>query len=143
MSSLLPECRVRKTSSLFILILATTIATVLEMNISPETGEANGGQMMNNESESYSSETVKDLSIIITYDNNRYQEGLTSAWGFSCFIRGTEQTILFDTGGNGALLLANMKRLRIDPQEIDVVVLSHIHGDHVGGLGRFIEENKN
>ena len=36
-----------------------------------------------------------------------------------------------------------MKQLRIDPQEIDVVVLSHIHGDHVGGLGRFIEENKN
>ena len=132
----------RKTSSLFILILATTIAIVLEMSIFPETGEAIGGQMMNNEPESYSTETDKYLSIIITYDNNRYQEGLTSAWGFSCLIRGTEQTILFDTGGNGAILLENMKQLKIDPQEIDIVVLSHIHGDHVGGLERVIEENK-
>ena len=132
----------RKTSSLFILILATTIATVLEMNIFPETGEAIGGQMMRNESDGYATETVKDLSIIITYDNYRYQEVLTSAWGFSCLVRGTEQTILFDTGGNGSILLANMKQLKIDPQEIDVVVLSHIHADHVGGLERVIEENK-
>ena len=98
---------------------------------------------MKNESESYATVTVKDLSMMILYDNNPYQEGLTSAWGFSCLIRGTEQTILFDTGGNGALLLANMKRLKVDPKEIDVIVLSHIHGDHVGGLERFIEENKN
>jgi 7,8-dihydropterin-6-yl-methyl-4-(beta-D-ribofuranosyl)aminobenzene 5'-phosphate synthase len=95
-----------------------------------------------NESKGYCAKTVKDLSIIVTYDNNRYQEGLTSAWGFSCLIKGTEQTILFDTGGNGSILLANMKQLRIDPQEIDVVVLSHIHGDHVGGLERFIQENR-
>ena len=134
----------KKLSTLYILILAMTIATLLNLkiNIFPETGEANGGQMMNNESESYPAANVKNHSIIITYDNNPYQEGLSSAWGFSCLIRGTEQTILFDTGGNGALLLANMKRLGIDPKEIDVVVLSHFHGDHVGGLERFIEENK-
>jgi 7,8-dihydropterin-6-yl-methyl-4-(beta-D-ribofuranosyl)aminobenzene 5'-phosphate synthase len=134
--------KMEKFSRLFILILATTIATVLEINIFTETGGANGGQVMNNESEGFSAATVKTLSIIITYDNNAYQEGFSSAWGFSCLIRGTEQTILFDTGGNGAILLANMKRLRIDPEEIDIVVLSHIHGDHVGGLERLIEENK-
>ncbi|MBC2744901.1 MAG: MBL fold metallo-hydrolase [Desulfosarcina sp.] len=126
----------------FLLILATTIATLAQISIFPETGEANGEQMIINESESYSAVNVKDLSIIVTYDNNPFQEALSSAWGFSCLIRGTEQTILFDTGGDGALLLANMKRLRIDPQEIDAVVLSHFHGDHVGGLERVIQENK-
>ncbi len=78
----------RNTSSLLILILATTIANVLEMSISPETGEANGGQMMNNASESYSAETVKDLSIIITYDNNGYQEGLKVKYVGPCHCSG-------------------------------------------------------
>ncbi len=85
--------------------------------------------------------TVKNLSIIVTYDNNPYMEGLETAWGFSCLVKGTEKTILFDTGGNGSVLLSNMKKLGIDPQGIDLVVLSHIHGDHVGGLDSFLQKN--
>lgn len=125
----------------FLLILASTIAILAQISIFPETGEANGEQMIFNESENYSTVNVEDLSIIVVYDNNPYQEALSSAWGFSCLIRGTEQTVLFDTGGNGSFLLANMKCLGIDPQEIDAVVLSHFHGDHVGGLEIFIQEN--
>jgi 7,8-dihydropterin-6-yl-methyl-4-(beta-D-ribofuranosyl)aminobenzene 5'-phosphate synthase len=34
-----------------------------------------------------------------------------------------------------------MKKLGINPKEIDLVVLSHIHGDHVGGLEGFLEQN--
>jgi 7,8-dihydropterin-6-yl-methyl-4-(beta-D-ribofuranosyl)aminobenzene 5'-phosphate synthase len=36
-----------------------------------------------------------------------------------------------------------MAKLEIDPKEIDVVVLSHVHGDHVGGLASFLECNSN
>jgi 7,8-dihydropterin-6-yl-methyl-4-(beta-D-ribofuranosyl)aminobenzene 5'-phosphate synthase len=36
-----------------------------------------------------------------------------------------------------------MQQLGMDPKEIDVVVLSHIHGDHVGGLNGFLQENMN
>jgi 7,8-dihydropterin-6-yl-methyl-4-(beta-D-ribofuranosyl)aminobenzene 5'-phosphate synthase len=81
---------------------------------------------------------IAKISITVTYDNNLYTEGLITAWGFSCFIRGAEKTILFDTGGNGSILLANMKELDINPQEIDVAVISHIHGDHAGGIERFL-----
>ncbi|MCK4341439.1 MAG: MBL fold metallo-hydrolase [Phycisphaerae bacterium] len=76
----------------------------------------------------------------IVYDNNPGQKGLTADWGFGCVIRGAEKTILFDTGGNGRILLENMRRLNVDPKEIDVVVLSHIHGDHTGGLASFLQE---
>ncbi|MBF0314930.1 MAG: MBL fold metallo-hydrolase [Oligoflexia bacterium] len=31
-------------------------------------------------------------------------------------------------------LLENLKKLGVDPQEIDVVILSHLHFDHAGGL---------
>ena len=81
------------------------------------------------------------MAITIIYDNNHYDSRLKSAWGFSCAIKFKQKTVLFDTGGDGALLLHNMEKLGIDPRQIEVVVLSHIHGDHVGGLSHFLECN--
>jgi len=81
------------------------------------------------------------VTISIVYGNNACDQRLKTSWGFSCLIEGLEKTILFDTGGNSALLLHNMKELEINPAEVDVVVLSHIHGDHVGGLSGFLKEN--
>lgn len=89
-------------------------------------------------------EEVKEsqqLRITVVFNNVPYQAGLTTAWGYSCVIEGLDKTILFDTGGNGNLLLSNMERLGIDPEKVDVVVLSHIHSDHIGGLSRFLERN--
>ena len=76
----------------------------------------------------------KTLTITIVYDNNAYDPRLRTAWGFSCLIEYRGQVILFDTGGDSPTLLANMAMLGIDPSEIEAVVLSHIHGDHTGGL---------
>jgi len=84
---------------------------------------------------------MRDITITVVYDNNPYKEGLETAWGFSCLITGTEKTILFDTGGDGPLLLSNMQKLGIEPNSIDTVALSHIHGDHTGGLGGLLEKN--
>jgi 7,8-dihydropterin-6-yl-methyl-4-(beta-D-ribofuranosyl)aminobenzene 5'-phosphate synthase len=81
------------------------------------------------------------VSVTIIYDNNTQKEGLESAWGFSCVIAGLEKTILFDTGGNGSLLLENMSRLGIEPNSIEAVVLSHAHWDHTGGMQSFLEKN--
>jgi len=103
--------------------------------------ENNKIQGMNNTSENNSTAPVSNLSISVVYDNNTYKEGLSEAWGFSCVIRGTEKTILFDTGGDGSILLSNMEKLGINTKEIDLVVLSHIHDDHVGGLSSFLEIN--
>lgn len=85
---------------------------------------------------------ISTISITITFDNNPYTPGLKSAWGFSCLIKGAEKTILFDTRGNGSILLENMERLAINPEGIDILVHSHIHGDHVGGSERFLARNK-
>ena len=89
-------------------------------------------------------DTGHKISIIVTYDNNPCEQGLNTDWGFAAFITGTNKTILFDTGPPTAnSLLDNMQKLAIEPDGIDVVVLSHIHGDHTGGLGSFLEKNSN
>jgi 7,8-dihydropterin-6-yl-methyl-4-(beta-D-ribofuranosyl)aminobenzene 5'-phosphate synthase len=80
-----------------------------------------------------------DMTITVVYDNNRYDPRLRTSWGFSCFVELDETTILFDTGGDAEVLLYNMSVLGVDPLGIDFVVLSHIHGDHTGGLGSILD----
>jgi 7,8-dihydropterin-6-yl-methyl-4-(beta-D-ribofuranosyl)aminobenzene 5'-phosphate synthase len=81
------------------------------------------------------------ITIRIIYDNNQFDPQLKVEWGFSCFISGTQKTILFDTGGDGSTLLSNMKKLKITPEQVDLIFLSHIHGDHTGGLLEFLKKN--
>lgn len=83
------------------------------------------------------------MKITIVYDNCRAKAGLRTGWGFAAFVE-AENTppILFDTGADGAALLYNMKQLDIDPGNIGVIVISHAHGDHTGGLSAILAINK-
>ena len=82
------------------------------------------------------------VEITILYNNVPHAPGCVCQWGFSCLIRGTEQTVLFDTGGDGRVLLANMEHLGAAASEIDCVVLSHSHGDHTGGVNELLPHLK-
>jgi 7,8-dihydropterin-6-yl-methyl-4-(beta-D-ribofuranosyl)aminobenzene 5'-phosphate synthase len=80
-----------------------------------------------------------ELTLITVYDNNQYDPDLKTGWGFACLVKFKDKNILFDTGADAPTLLANMEKLGIDPKEIEIVVLSHIHGDHVNGLWGLLE----
>ncbi len=88
-------------------------------------------------------EAREAIKMTIVVDNYPHNPDLRTGWGFSCLVEGLEKTILFDTGGSGDLLLSNMSKLGIDPTEVDLVVLSHAHGDHTGGLAALLEQNPN
>jgi 7,8-dihydropterin-6-yl-methyl-4-(beta-D-ribofuranosyl)aminobenzene 5'-phosphate synthase len=82
-----------------------------------------------------------ETMLTIVYDNNAGPDpDLGTAWGFGCLIQGLDKTILFDTGGDGELLLANMRHLGLDLSQLDAIVLSHIHEDHTGGLPSVLAE---
>lgn len=82
-----------------------------------------------------------EATVTVVYDNRSSAEGLKPAWGFACIVEGLERTILFDTGGDAPTLLGNMSKLGFTPQDVDVVVLSHAHLDHTGGLSGFLKAN--
>lgn len=53
------------------------------------------------------------------------------------------KNILFDTGAEGETLLSNMRKMEIDPNEIDFIFISHLHEDHTGGLAGILEIKPN
>jgi len=86
---------------------------------------------------------TKTIQMTVVYDNNSLDKKLQKDWGFSCFIKGLEKSILFDTGTKGRILLSNMEALQISPDEVDLVFLSHEHKDHTGGLGTLLSHQPN
>jgi len=74
------------------------------------------------------------LQMLTVYDNTSVRPGLVADWGFGAWLEYEGHVVLFDTGGNGRILLGNMEELGLDPARIEIVVLSHAHGDHIGGL---------
>ncbi len=48
-------------------------------------------------------------------------------------IKGPKHTILVDAGF-GNKLFTHLENLKIAPEDIDTILLTHMHGDHVGGL---------
>ncbi|AKJ40453.1 MBL fold metallo-hydrolase [Methanosarcina barkeri] len=78
--------------------------------------------------------------LTVIYDNKASQ-GFTGSWGFAALIETSRETLLFDTGWDGPLLLRHMKRLNIDPAGIGKLILSHQHWDHIGGLPEVLQAN--
>ena len=63
---------------------------------------------------------------------------LLAEHGFSALVtitrRGRETRVLFDAGRTPNGLVENMRRLELSPGDIDIIVLSHGHWDHVTGM---------
>jgi 7,8-dihydropterin-6-yl-methyl-4-(beta-D-ribofuranosyl)aminobenzene 5'-phosphate synthase len=83
------------------------------------------------------------MKVTIVYDNEVKSRKLKAGWGFSSLIEIPNiPPILFDTGADSPKLLHNMAELGIDARRVGIIVISHAHGDHTGGLGGILEVNK-
>lgn len=65
-------------------------------------------------------------------------DALIAEPGFSALVRiekdGRDRTLLFDTGVSPNGMVENMRRLGLSPSDVEVIVLSHGHWDHVTGM---------
>ncbi len=80
------------------------------------------------------------MKIVTLIENLVYKKGLYAEHGLAIYIETENKKILFDTGQSG-LFLENAKTLGISVAEIDILVLSHGHYDHTGGLYPFLRVN--
>ena len=74
------------------------------------------------------------IDITVLFNNIAGDSRLQTAHGLACFVEGCGKTILFDTGCDAHILLENMDILGKKPEDADIVVISHMHWDHNGGL---------
>ena len=81
--------------------------------------------------------------ITILYDAFGGSPGTQQDWGYAALIEYSGKRILFDTGNDGDILAQNAKAKGVDLSQLDFVVMSHRHGDHIGGLAMLRRLNPN
>ena len=72
--------------------------------------------------------------ITVLYDAFGQTSAMKQDWGYAALVEYGGKRILFDTGNNPDILAQNVKAKNIDLSKLDFVVMSHRHGDHMGGL---------
>jgi len=69
-------------------------------------------------------------------------DALRAEHGFSALVTvekgGRQARVLFDAGRTPDGLVENMRRLDLSPADIDIIVLSHGHWDHVTGMNGLV-----
>lgn len=78
------------------------------------------------------------VNVTVLVDNMAGSGPVLGEWGLSFFIETDQRRILLDTGA-GHAFLGNTRALNVDLAKTDVVVISHEHDDHTGGLEQILQ----
>src|SRR5882762_3454641 len=79
--------------------------------------------------------------ITVLYDAFGRSSAMQKDWGYAALVEYGGKRILFDTGNNPEILAQNAKAKGIDLADLDFVVMSHRHGDHMGGMAYLLSVN--
>ena len=60
--------------------------------------------------------------------------------GNSCFVETENTKILIDVGTTATYITNELDKLGVKPKEIDAVLITHAHVDHIAGLKTFIKK---
>jgi 7,8-dihydropterin-6-yl-methyl-4-(beta-D-ribofuranosyl)aminobenzene 5'-phosphate synthase len=82
-----------------------------------------------------------NAQITLLYDAFGKASTMQKDWGYAAFVEYGGKRILFDTGNNPDILAQNAKGKGVDLTKLDFVVMSHRHGDHMGGLTYLLQVN--
>ncbi|MDJ1494231.1 MBL fold metallo-hydrolase [Cytophagaceae bacterium DM2B3-1] len=79
--------------------------------------------------------------VTILVDAFGKSDALKQDWGFAALVEYNGKRILFDTGNDSESFAYNVKALNVDLKRLDLVVISHRHGDHTDGLHHLLKIN--
>jgi 7,8-dihydropterin-6-yl-methyl-4-(beta-D-ribofuranosyl)aminobenzene 5'-phosphate synthase len=79
--------------------------------------------------------------ITVLYDAFGKPSAMKKDWGYAALIEYQGKRILFDTGNDAKVLEQNAKASGVDLSRLDFVVMSHRHGDHMGGMNYLLRVN--
>jgi len=114
------SCR-RSINALVLLIATLCASSVLGVGVSDDRGRAAGRRASTDR-------------ITILYDAFGKVPAMKKDWGFAALVEIGGRRILFDTGNNPDIFAQNVKAAGVDLRKLDFVVMSHRHGDHMGGM---------
>jgi len=84
---------------------------------------------------------IEEGTITNLYDAFSKDTLLTEDFGFSCITKYKGKIILFDAGSNADIFKSNTTKLHIDLSQVDMVIVSHGHFDHLNGLDYLLQVN--
>lgn len=80
-------------------------------------------------------------TITVLYDAFGDDPALEKDWGFAALVEVDGRRILFDTGNDAETFRRNVAAKGIDLADLDMVVMSHRHADHMAGLSVVLDAN--
>jgi len=83
--------------------------------------------------------SVSSLSVLPLVDYYTDREDLKTEAGVSYLVKADDTSILLDVGFNAkkehpSPLISNMEKLSVFPDSLDMIFISHLHLDHLGGM---------
>lgn len=81
------------------------------------------------------------MKIKVLSENTAASADFACEHGLSVYLETENSRLLFDTGA-GDLYLANARKLGVELESIEYLLISHGHYDHGGGLKSFMQLNK-
>jgi 7,8-dihydropterin-6-yl-methyl-4-(beta-D-ribofuranosyl)aminobenzene 5'-phosphate synthase len=123
------------TQKLFLLVGALFGGALLTSYICPPSSRAEAAKA--------EAQAVTQNRITVLYDAFGKPSSMKKDWGFSALVEVSGKRILFDTGNNSEIFAHNVKAKGVDLTKLDFVVMSHRHGDHIGGLNHLLSVNPN
>lgn len=80
------------------------------------------------------------MKVITLLENRTISPDYKCAHGLSLYVETAKHKILFDTGPNSHFI-DNARKLGVKLEDVDIVIISHGHFDHGGGLEEFLKIN--
>lgn len=81
------------------------------------------------------------LAVTILHDSFGPPGPLVKNWGFAALAELDGRRILFDTGNDADVFRSNVEAMGVELGRLDLVVISHRHGDHTTGLAYVLEKS--